>query len=168
MFLARYLDIHLRAATDTAEQVIAVAVSPGFCCIGHRVLMVLVGAQPLKPCFKPGRPAKPCTGPLQGAAEMVLARCTSVLDTSGSAVELTGERRSQLEETITEMASRGLRTLCLSYRDISAAQAAEFGSFEEPPNSELVCCCICGIKVTWCSIRHGLGVPLPFCLCWSD
>eukprot|EP00891_Asterochloris_glomerata_P004702 jgi/Astpho2/4702/fgenesh1_pg.00067_%23_185_t len=82
----------------------------------------------------------------KGAAEMVLARCTSVLDTSGNAVELTGERRSQLEETITEMASRGLRTLCLSYRDISAAQAAEFGSFEDPPNSELVCCCICGIK----------------------
>ena len=96
---------------------------------------------------------------------MVLARCTSVLDTSGSAVELTGDRRSQLEETITEMAGRGLRTLCLSYRDISAAQAAELGSFEDPPNDELVCCCICGIKVTMCRSCCDVGVLVPFCLC---
>ena len=99
---------------------------------------------------------------------MVLARCTCVLDTSGNAVELTGEGRSQLEETITEMASRGLRTLCLSYRDISAAQAAELGSFEEPPNSELVCCCICGIKVNLCRICHDLGTLVSSCLCRSD
>ena len=85
---------------------------------------------------------------------MVLTKCTHVLDTRGCVVPLDDAAREQLEGTITEMASRGLRTLCLSYRDISAAEVEELGSLEEPPNKKLVCCAIAGIKV--CT-----GFPLP-------
>ena len=89
---------------------------------------------------------------------MVLTKCTRVLDTTGGMVALDGAARQQLEETITEMASRGLRTLCLSYRDISAAEVEALGSLEEPPNEQLVCCVIAGIKV--CT-----AVPLPVACC---
>ena len=92
-------------------------------------------------------PLHPCALLLQGAAEMVLTRCTHMLDTTGSVVPLDGTARQQLEETITEMASRGLRTLCLSYRDISAAEVGVLDSLEEPPNERLVCCAVAGIKV---------------------
>ena len=78
---------------------------------------------------------------------MVLTKCTRVLDTAGCVVLLDGAAREQLEETITELASRGLRTLCLSYRDISAAEVEGLGSLEEPPSEKLVCCAIAGIKV---------------------
>eukprot|EP00891_Asterochloris_glomerata_P007553 jgi/Astpho2/7553/e_gw1.00115.5.1_t len=82
----------------------------------------------------------------KGAAEMVLAKCTHVLDTTGCVVPLNSAACEQLEATITDMASRGLRTLCLSYRDIGADEVEGLGSLEEPPNKQLVCCAIAGIK----------------------
>ena len=52
----------------------------------------------------------------QGAAEIVLRRCTAVMGPEGNAVPLVPELKALLEETVTNMASTGLRTLCLTYR----------------------------------------------------
>ena len=46
----------------------------------------------------------------------MLQRCTAVMDPEGNAVPLVPEMKKLLEETVTNMASTGLRTLCLTYR----------------------------------------------------
>ena len=71
------------------------------------------------------------------------------MDDAGSAVPLSDEMRAKLEETVTTMASSGLRTLCLTLRDMDEGMAqgnAEF--WENPPDEQLTLCCIVGIKVT--------------------
>ena len=76
------------------------------------------------------------------------------MDDAGSAVPLSDEMRAKLEETVTTMASSGLRTLCLTLRDMDEGMAegnAEF--WENPPDEQLTLCCIVGIKVTPAS--HG-------------
>lgn len=61
-------------------------------------------------------------GPLRlynkGAAEWVLAKCTSVLGPSGELEHLTEPGRDSLLEVVTQMATRGLRCICLAYRDL--------------------------------------------------
>lgn len=52
---------------------------------------------------------------VQGAAEMVLSRCVAMIDSTGRALPMTEQLQSELLATVTEMASRGLRTLCLAY-----------------------------------------------------
>lgn len=83
----------------------------------------------------------------QGAAEIVLRRCVSVMDPSGEVVPLEDAMRSVLEETVTTMASTGLRTLCLTKRDINESMAdGQPDFFENPPDDNLTLCCIVGIK----------------------
>lgn len=79
----------------------------------------------------------------------MLARCTQVLDTNGVAVPMGADQREELEGTITQMASRGLRTLCLSFVDFPAeapGRPADF--FDQPTDENLTAMCIVGIKVT--------------------
>jgi magnesium-transporting ATPase (P-type) len=52
----------------------------------------------------------------KGAAEIVLGHSTASVGASGQASPLSEEQREALAEAVTEMASRGLRTLCLAYR----------------------------------------------------
>jgi magnesium-transporting ATPase (P-type) len=52
----------------------------------------------------------------KGAAEMVLSRCVGLVGTSGAVEPMTEVLQAELLGVITEMASRGLRTLCLAYR----------------------------------------------------
>ena len=56
--------------------------------------------------------------------------------------------RTELEEATTDMASRGLRTLCMTYRDFPANVERPADFFETPPDSELICCAITGIKAS--------------------
>ena len=56
----------------------------------------------------------------KGAAEWVLKRCTHVLDGSGGTVSIDAELAEQLRGTVTEMAKRGLRCICLTYTDYEA------------------------------------------------
>ena len=56
--------------------------------------------------------------------------------------------RTELEEATTDMASRGLRTLCMTYRDFPANVERPTDFFETPPDSELICCAITGIKAS--------------------
>ena len=53
----------------------------------------------------------------KGASEIVLKRCTTLLNNQGEIVDLTPERVKQLESLIGSMAENALRTICLGYRD---------------------------------------------------
>ena len=46
------------------------------------------------------------------------------------------------------MASRGLRTLCLAYADVSADKVGPLDKLEGPPQLPLIACCMLGIKVS--------------------
>lgn len=84
----------------------------------------------------------------QGAAEIVLRSCTKLVSADGSTIPLTSSMRTELEEATTDMASRGLRTLCMTYRDFPANVERPTDFFETPPDSELICCAITGIKAS--------------------
>lgn len=86
----------------------------------------------------------------QGAAEIVLRSCTKAVSADGGTVPLDPSLRAELEETTTDMAARGLRTLCITYRDFPSSAAMPADAFETPPDSELICCAITGIKASWC------------------
>ena len=85
----------------------------------------------------------------QGAAEIVLRSCTKAISADGGTVCLDSTMRSELEQTTTDMAARGLRTLCITYRDFPSSAGLPADSFETPPDSELICCAITGIKASW-------------------
>ena len=80
----------------------------------------------------------------------MLAQCESVVDASGRPVLLSQGLREELMTCITQMASSGLRTLCLAVRDFADDKPPGF--FEEPPADDLTLCCVVGIKA---------GSPLP-------
>lgn len=84
---------------------------------------------------------------MQGAAELVLRRCTRAIGTDGSVISMSTALRAELEETTTGMAARGLRTLCITYRDFAAGVQRPVDFFEEAPDTDLICCAITGIKV---------------------
>ena len=95
---------------------------------------------------------KPWAPRAQGAAEIVLRSCTGVMTPEGGAVPLSEEAREGLAGCVTHMASQGLRTLCLSFRDIdtSAGEAqppAQGGQRPRPADEGLTACCIVGIMV---------------------
>ena len=84
----------------------------------------------------------------QGAAEWVLQKCTHFLNTDGLAEEITEEQRAALDGIVTDMASRGLRTLCLAYTDLPLVDESRSPDFFESPHVEaLIATCIVGIKV---------------------
>ena len=89
----------------------------------------------------------------QGAAELVLKRCTSVMTSDGEVVPLTEADHEAMGLCVTAMASQGLRTLCLSFRDLSAAQQEAYHSAQGAAqracaaDEQLTACCIVGIKV---------------------
>lgn len=85
---------------------------------------------------------------MQGAAEIVLRKCESVVDGTGRPILISPEMRENLENVVTDMASKGLRTLCLAVRDFSSDKPSEF--FDTPPAEDLTICCIVGIKVKLC------------------
>ncbi|CAF1600720.1 unnamed protein product [Adineta ricciae] len=82
---------------------------------------------------------------MKGASEIVLQKCTTTLDQHGNLIPLTKDDYHHLLHNVIEpMASDGLRTICIAYKD-----------FTHPPddwNDEttvfegLTCVCICGIE----------------------
>ncbi len=68
------------------------------------------------------------------------------MEFDGSVVPLGAEQRAELNEVVTQMANRGLRTLCLSYTDFPAeGNPPDF--LEKSYDENLVAICIVGIKV---------------------
>eukprot|EP00873_Tetraselmis_striata_P037774 jgi/Tetstr1/458038/TSEL_044546.t1 len=81
----------------------------------------------------------------KGAAEIVLQRCVSYMDTAGKEAPLSAQLRDKLlNDVVTEMAARGLRTLCLARADFPAGEAAD--TFAEAPERDLTLLAIVGIK----------------------
>lgn len=64
-------------------------------------------------------------------------------------------------KTVTEMASRGLRTLCLAYADVSADNVGPLDKLEGPPELPLTACCMLGIKVSQQSMTFLLFLKDP-------
>ena len=80
----------------------------------------------------------------KGAADWVLARCTSFYDESGALVSLNDSKREMFERMINEMASQGLRTLCLTQREIKTSVPIK--GLSESVESDLSLVAIVGIK----------------------
>lgn len=77
----------------------------------------------------------------KGAAELVLERCSACVDADGRVAKLSANKRDELGGVIRGMADKGLRTICLAYRDFEGEVP------EESPDEDLIACCIVGIKV---------------------
>ncbi|CAG5130829.1 unnamed protein product, partial [Candidula unifasciata] len=91
----------------------------------------------------------------KGASEVVVKKCSFILDESGTARPFTSrEQERVVSEIIEPMACDGLRTICLAYKDfVAGAKAENEGSLEgidwddEPKiMTGLTCVCIVGIE----------------------
>lgn len=61
----------------------------------------------------------------KGASEIVLNKCAFILNSVGEAEILTNSNRQKLiDEVVERMASNGLRTICLAYRDFVPSNAS--------------------------------------------
>lgn len=78
----------------------------------------------------------------KGASEIILGLCDSYLDPNGKTVKLSEEDVEGLKKTIDELASEGLRTLSIAYKDIDGQQE----EYEVPPENNLTLIGIVGIK----------------------
>ena len=79
---------------------------------------------------------------LQGAPEILLRRCNAILNPDGKPEELTAELRERLGQEIDGYAERGLRTLCLAYRDMPAPTSDKVVSLPEVKEVLFFCCCL--------------------------
>eukprot|EP00798_Chlamydomonas_sp_ICE-L_P007260 gene7260-372_t len=85
----------------------------------------------------------------KGAAEWVLARCTSHYLPSGDIVPLTDDSREQLQQALVSMASRGLRCVCLAAGDIAGSALRQRPSLLTDPeksSQNLTVLAVVGIK----------------------
>uniref|UniRef100_A0A0B7B0W2 Calcium-transporting ATPase n=1 Tax=Arion vulgaris TaxID=1028688 RepID=A0A0B7B0W2_9EUPU len=91
----------------------------------------------------------------KGASEVVVKKCNFILDSGGVAKPFTNrEQEKVVNEIIEPMASDGLRTICLAYKDfVKGAKAENDGSLdgvnwddEQRVMSGLTCVCIVGIE----------------------
>lgn len=83
---------------------------------------------------------------IKGAAEIVLRSCVSQVDTSGAVVAMSQEGRHAHEEYITAMASRGLRTLAIAYRDFAPNTSEGVLDDADQCEADLVLLALVGIK----------------------
>lgn len=82
----------------------------------------------------------------KGASEIVLGFCTHYLTQEGKSVEITDEKRKELEEVIVQMASSGLRTMCIAYKDMPANTDKSIWEDQEAVETNLTVLGIIGIK----------------------
>jgi len=83
----------------------------------------------------------------KGASEIVLGRCSHLIDGSGTKMELSASKRSSIESTIKTYAEVGLRTICIAFRPLPDAHSL-LGS-DIPPDSvehNLIMLAIVGIE----------------------
>ncbi|KAL6616673.1 hypothetical protein ACP70R_038943 [Stipagrostis hirtigluma subsp. patula] len=75
---------------------------------------------------------------LKGASEVVLQRCSCVIDGTGSIEKLTDAKTKRVASAIDAFACEALRTLCLAYQDV--------GSGSDIPNDGYTLIAVFGIK----------------------
>jgi Ca2+-transporting ATPase len=82
----------------------------------------------------------------KGAAEIVFGLCDRIMDNNGQILEIDDRTREEINEEISAMAERGLRTICLAFNDFEVKDEEELMDVEHPPEHELICIAIAGIK----------------------
>ena len=87
---------------------------------------------------------------------MVLEQCTTMLDKAGQVVDLTASDKAHLLDVVNDMASRGLRTLAITFADYPNSTPPD-----ESPDYNLTVMAIVGIKVGWHAARVSEGL-LPY------
>ncbi|KAK2944167.1 ion-transporting P-type ATPase [Blattamonas nauphoetae] len=89
----------------------------------------------------------------KGASEVVSSYCTTIYSSAGNK-QIDDDERANIDDMILSMASNGLRTIALAYKDIPKASVdtkdadSESGPFPDdaPPEDELILLGITGIK----------------------
>ncbi|XP_068516498.1 plasma membrane calcium-transporting ATPase 4 isoform X8 [Anas acuta] len=82
----------------------------------------------------------------KGASEIILRKCTRILDKNGDArVFKSKDRDEMVKKVIEPMACHGLRTICLAFRDFPADAEPDWDS-ENEILSELTCIAVVGIE----------------------
>lgn len=82
----------------------------------------------------------------KGASEIVLKLCSHFITTEGVSEEISEEKRAELEDVIVKMASSGLRTMCIAYRDMAADTDVAEWEEQEAVEKNLTLLAIVGIK----------------------
>lgn len=78
----------------------------------------------------------------KGASEIILGLCSSYVNGKGKVVDLSDKEKHDIESIINELASNGLRTLSIAYKDLPTQQE----EYETPPEDNLTLLAIVGIK----------------------
>ncbi|KAG0236440.1 hypothetical protein BGW41_000412 [Actinomortierella wolfii] len=81
----------------------------------------------------------------KGASEIVLRNCTHYLDFEGEVKPLNQDARDRFDQIISLYADKALRTIALSYRDVSSSEFKRI-SDDEAPNQKLICMGVVGIQ----------------------
>ncbi|CAK4193166.1 unnamed protein product [Aphanomyces euteiches] len=98
----------------------------------------------------------------KGAAEIVVTRCTHLLNQNGAVVPLNKITLHDIDETIVGMAKMCLRTICVAYRDFEPHELPkDLSKLTEPPESGMVCCGIFGIMDP---LRQDVAESVEACL----
>ncbi|KAG2453779.1 hypothetical protein HYH02_001989 [Chlamydomonas schloesseri] len=85
----------------------------------------------------------------KGAAEWVLKRCVGLARPDGSTEPMTHAKLEEMNALVTGMAKRGLRCICLSYRDYAGSDLSRPADFFEDADAvdrDLIAVAIVGIK----------------------
>ncbi|KAG0253988.1 hypothetical protein BG011_006034 [Mortierella polycephala] len=82
---------------------------------------------------------------VKGASEIVLRSCTHYVDAEGSIKALDDNARARFDQIISVYAEKALRTIALSYRDVSSSEFRKFKD-DEAPDGKLVCLGVVGIQ----------------------
>mmetsp|Transcript_58777 Transcript_58777/g.120242 ORF Transcript_58777/g.120242 Transcript_58777/m.120242 type:complete len:1033 (-) Transcript_58777:399-3497(-) len=80
----------------------------------------------------------------KGASEIILELCTSYIASDGIVKPIGEAERQTMSQHIVSMASQGLRTICIAYRDVTDPDAV--AKEDDPPEVEMTCIGIVGIK----------------------
>ncbi|XP_063303181.1 plasma membrane calcium-transporting ATPase 1 isoform X3 [Pelobates fuscus] len=83
----------------------------------------------------------------KGASEIVLKKCYKILRVNGEAqIFRPSDREDMIKRVIEPMASEGLRTICLAYRDFPAGEEEPDWENENEILSRLTCIAVVGIE----------------------
>ncbi len=80
----------------------------------------------------------------KGASEIVLDLCTQYMDYNGDIIDIDEETRYSINQHIDQMASSGLRTICLAFNDFEQTDAQKITP--DATERDLICVGIVGIK----------------------
>ncbi|XP_068388625.1 plasma membrane calcium-transporting ATPase 3 isoform X13 [Eschrichtius robustus] len=82
----------------------------------------------------------------KGASEILLKKCTNILNSNGEPRSFRPRDRDDMVKKVIEpMACNGLRTICIAYRDFSAAQEPDWDD-ENEVVGDLTCIAVVGIE----------------------